>query len=161
MDTSSLIMGVILLMLFFTPVLYLIFNQSATERKSLKKLKNIESEFKLKLQHKELSNSLVLGLDPESKKLVVAEPQKDMEYDIIDLSKVRDCTVSRNYTGGRSEKEMTTRVGLELLSRNGQEKITEILFYDEDDEHSYDPENKLFLAKKWDSLIREHIPKTN
>lgn len=161
MDTSSLIMGVILLFLFFTPVLYLIFKQSASEKKSRKKLKNIESEFKLKLEHTELSNSLILGLDPASKKLVVAAPQNNMEYDIIDLSKVRDCTVSRNYTGNRGEKEKTTRVCLELLRKNGQDKLTEILFYDEDDENSYEPESKLFLAKKWDTLIRENISSAN
>lgn len=156
MDNASLSIGLGLLILFFFPIVYSILRQNSKEKRILKEFRNIGEKNQLNLKEVELSNNLILGLDPEAKKLMVAHP-KDLETNIIDLSAIDTCMVAKNYTGGRGEKEKTTRVCLELLKNHGREKVSEILFYDEDDEESLDPETRLYIAKKWDQYIQQSI----
>jgi hypothetical protein len=46
---------------------------------------------------------------------------------------------------------------LELLKNNPKQKVTEIVFYDEDDETNMDADVQLVLAKKWENLIRPNL----
>ena len=112
------------------------------------------------LDHYELSNSLLLGLDSKSKKLIVVEPQNVIEFDVFDLSKIDVSAISKKShaeTNKNSGKEPLIRVCLELIKNDPKQKVAEIVFYDEDDERNMDADVQLVLAKKWDELIRMNL----
>ena len=112
------------------------------------------------LDHYELSNSLLLGLDSKSKKLIVVEPQKAMEFDVVDLSKINVSAIAKRNdaeTNKHTGKVPIIRISLELIKNNPKQKVNEIVFYDEDDETNMDADVQLVLAKKWDELIRMNL----
>jgi len=160
MDFKSVEIGIALVLLFIVPILYMIYWQSTKDKRRLKKLKDLSTQNQMKLDHYELSNSLLLGLDSLSKKLIVVEPKNAMEFDVIDLKKIDVSEISKKSHAEKNKqtgKEALIRVCLELIKNNPKQKVTEIVFYDEDDETSMDPDAQLVLAKKWNELIRMNL----
>ncbi len=160
MEFKSVAIGLILILLFIVPILYMIYRQSTKDKRRLKKLKDLGTQNQMTLDHYELSNSLLLGLDSSSKKLIVVEPQKAMEFEVIDLSKIDVSAISKRShleKNKQTGKEPLIRVCLELLKTNPKQKVTEIVFYDEDDESNTDADVQLVLANKWDKLIRMNL----
>ena len=95
MDTSSIAIGVILMLLFVGPIIYLIIKQNSKDKTRLKNLKSLGSQNQMELDEIELTNSVWLGLDSKSKKLLVVEPDNNMQYDVIDLKKINQRHVSK------------------------------------------------------------------
>mgnify|MGYP003111438644 CR=1 FL=1 len=161
MDTSSIAIGVILIFLFVGPIMYMILKQNNREKNRLKNLKNISKQHELDLTEVELTNALLLGLDSKAKKLVVVEPLNNMQYNIIDLNGIKVSHVSKKgnpQVNGTKGNPAITHISLDLIKNNSKENATEIIFYDEDDDTSYNAETQMFLANKWDRLIRSNIP---
>ncbi len=160
MDTSSIAIGVILMLLFVGPIIYLIIKQNSKDKTRLKNLKSLSQQNQMELDEFELTNGVMLGLDSKSKKLLVVKHENNMEYDIIDLKKVNLSHVSKKGlpkpNGGKNEQSIT-HISLDLLKNNPREKVTEITFYDEDDNSSYNADTQMSLANKWDRLIRANI----
>lgn len=160
MEFKSVAIGVILILLFIVPIFYMIYRQSNKDKRRLKKLKDLGTQNQMTLDHYELSNSLLLGLDSNSKKLIVVEPQNAMEFDVIDLSKIDASAISKRShleKNKQTGKEPLIRVCVELIKNNPKQKVTEIVFYDEDDETNMDADVQLVLATKWDKLIRMNL----
>ena len=114
----------------------------------------------MKLDQIEVTNSLLLGLDSSSKKFLVIDPKDHSKYDVIDLKNVSQSTVSKSghqQKIGNKSKLALTHIGLELLKNNSKEKIKEVVFYDENDNDSMDADAQLFIANKWDNLIRKNL----
>ena len=160
MDFKSAEIGIVLILLFIVPIIYMIYWQSSKDKRRLSNLKNLGTQNQMTLDHYELSNSLLLGLDSSSKKLIVVEPQNAKEFDIIDLSKIDVSTISKkshSETNKHTGKAPIIRICLELIKNNPKQKVTEIVFYDEDDETNMDADVQLVLANKWDKLIRMNL----
>ena len=160
MDTSSIAIGVLLMLVFVGPIMYMILKQNNRDKNRLKNLKNISNQHQLDLNEVELTNSLLLGLDSKAKKLVVVEPLNNMQYDVIDLSGIKVSHVSKKglpQVNGTNGNSAITHISLDLVKNNSKERATEIVFYDEDDDTSYNAETQMFLANKWDRLIRANI----
>lgn len=160
MEKESVIIGVGLFFLFMSPILYIIFKQSAKDRNRLKQLKKICSEHNMEPTHFEVSNTLLLGLDEKAKKMVVLEPQNEMNYEVIDLAELERSQVSKKtFAEPHSKKgrDRVIHVSLELVRNHGSSKVKDIVFYDEDDNDSLDPEARLFVAQKWDRMIRASL----
>ena len=160
MENASAIMGIALLALFVGPIIFMIVNHSAKEKRTKKRLHSLAAENKMKLDQVEITNSLILGLDSDNKKFLVVDPNDHNKYEVIDLKKVGQSFVAK--TGhqqkvGNKNKLALTRIGLELLKNNSKEKVKEIIFYDEDDNDSLDADTQLFKATKWDDLIRKNL----
>jgi hypothetical protein len=160
MDFKSVAIGIALILLFIVPIIYMIYRQSTKDKRRLQKLKNLGTQNQMTLDHFELSNSLLLGLDSSSKKLIIVEPQNAMEFDVIDLSKIDVSAISKKSHVEKNKhtgKEPLIRVCLELIKNHPKQKVTEIVFYDEDDETNMDADVQLVLANKWDKLIRMNL----
>ena len=160
MDFKSVEIGIVLILLFIAPILYMIYWQSTKDKRRLKKLKDLSAQNQMTLDNYELSNSLLLGLDSSSNNLIIVEPQNAMEFDVIDLSKIDVSTIAKkslSETNKHTGKAPLIRICLELLKNNPKQKVTEIVFYDENDETNMDADVQLVLAKKWDELIRMNL----
>ncbi|MCF4100533.1 hypothetical protein L1I30_02525 [Gillisia sp. M10.2A] len=154
MDNSSATIGLLLLVAFIGPILFMIYKQSNKDKKRLKELKNLSAQHNMNLDHIELSNLLILGLDSKSKKLIVMEPENNMSFNVIDLQDTTGHISQKGIPLPNAPKNKTaiTHISLELL-KNKKEKVTEIVFYDEDDNNSLNAETQLFIAGKWEKLI--------
>lgn len=160
MENASVIMGVALLALFVGPILYIIVNHSLKENRVKKRLNSLAAEHNMKLDQIEVTNSLLLGLDSNTKKFLVIDPKDHSKYELIDLKDVGKSLVSKSGHQQKIGNKTTmalTHIGLELLKNNSKEKLKEVVFYDEDDNDSMDADAQLFIANKWDNLIRKNL----
>lgn len=161
MENASAIMGIALLALFVGPILFMIVNHSAKEKRTKKRLYSLAAENQMKLDQVEITNSLILGLDSNTKKFLVVDSKDQTKYEVIDLKNVGQSFIAKSghqQKIGDKSKLALTRIGLELLKNNSKEKMKEIVFYDEDDNDSMDADTQLFKATKWDNLIRKSLP---
>jgi len=160
MENSSAIMGIALLALFVVPIIYMILSQAAKEKKVNKLLHSLATKHNMKLDQIEITNSLLLGLDSTTKKFLVIDPTDHSKYDVIDLKNIGQSVVAKSghqQKIGDKNKLALTHIGLELLKNNSKEKVKEVIFYDEDDNDSLDADAQLFMANKWDNLIRKNL----
>lgn len=160
MENGSIAIGIALLLLFICPILFMIFKQSAREKKHISSLKKISTDHQMNLDETELSNLFLLGIDRNAKKLIVVEPQKNMEYNVIDLSNINESYISKKtipIPGATKNKAAITHISLELMKSNPKQRVSEITFYDEDDDASLNAESQLFLANKWNDLIKQSL----
>ncbi|MDT0685453.1 hypothetical protein [Autumnicola psychrophila] len=161
MDTTSVIIGSILLLLFVGPILYVIYLQSLKDKKQLKILNEEGARQNLKFDHTEISNSLLLGLDTREKKLVAIEPDNEYKTTIIDLLHISDSRILKKVIPNPSsfkDREKIMQVSIELMEAHGVEKKTsQILFYDEDGRDSEDVGSRLTTALKWEKLIKTSL----
>lgn len=160
MENASVIMGVALLAIFVGPIIYIILSHSLKEKKVKKRLNTLAAEHNMTLEQIEVTGSLLLGLDSTTKKFLVIDPKDHSKYEVIDLKIVGMSLVSKlghQQQIGNKSKLALTHIGLELLKRNSKEKLKEVVFYDEDDNDSMDADAQLFIANKWDNLIRKNL----
>jgi hypothetical protein len=160
MDKASALIGLLLTLVFIGPILYMIFVQATKDKKALKFLKSLGLRHSISLDHFELSSSLLLGLDSKTKKLLIVEPQNNMQYNLVDLHHVESSKISKvghQEMTGKTRKETITHVSLELITNNPKEKVSEIVFYDEDDNSSFNPETQMMIAKRWEELIKLNL----
>ncbi|MDT0689673.1 hypothetical protein RM549_07740 [Salegentibacter sp. F188] len=160
MDTASILIGSVLLLLFIGPVLYVIWRQSLKDKKSLKILTEEGNRRNLKFDHTEVSNSLLLGLDSHNKKLVAIEPANEYKITHVDLVKIIDSKILKKVISNPSsfkDREKIMQVSIELMENSGVQKYSKILFYDEDGEDSEDVGSRLTSALKWEKLIKSSL----
>jgi len=147
--------GIALLLVFMLPILYVLIKQKSREANFKRELNKLASANGLKLDRFETIGHLSLGLDTSSKKLVIIDPKTEVDHEVIDLKKVRQVSLAKK-TLRESSKERIIHLGLEIADQNSA-KITEIVFYDEDDYESTDADIRLQEAKKWDDLLQKNL----
>ncbi|WP_156888583.1 hypothetical protein [Christiangramia echinicola] len=156
MDKSSLMIGTMLFFIFMFPIIYVLLNQRSKEAKLKKELIELASTNDLKLDKFETLGHLTLGLDSTKKMLLVLDPKMDVDRRVIDLKEISQVRITKNTLREQSKKERIIHLGLELADRDTS-KITEIIFYDEDDHDSTDAEIRLNEAKRWDDLLQKNL----
>lgn len=155
MDKTSLMIGTLLLIVFMFPILYIVLKQKSKEAKFRKELNRLAAENGIKLDKFETIGHLSLGLDSSSKKLVIIDPKTEVDHEIIDLKNVSQVHLAKK-TLREASKERIIHLGLEIADLNSR-KITEIIFYDEDDYESTDAEIRLNEARKWDDILQKNL----
>lgn len=159
MDNSSVMIGLFLLALFILPIVYVLVKQNSKDRKQKGLIKKVAAENNLNLDKLESYGHLSLGLDNQTKKLLIADFKEGFQHDIIDLKKVDQIKLSKKLlpdTYSKSKKERIIHLSLCIEMQNAS-KITEITFYDEDDELSNDADIRLHDARKWDDMLNKSM----
>ncbi|APU68032.1 MULTISPECIES: hypothetical protein [Christiangramia] len=156
MDITSLIIGLGLFVLFMFPIVYVLVKQNSKERKQAKALKKIAAENQLELDVINIYGSLALGLDTRNKRLIRIEEGAHEATEVIDLTAVSSVNLSKkseNMVINKIKKDRIQKLSLDL--QNGQQQVSEIIFYSEEDEDDIDAEIRLNDARKWDDLLRK------
>lgn len=150
MQFNSTLVGVIIILLIFVPVIYMIVNASNANKKVTKSLSKLSENQGIKLKNIDVIGNLVIGIDQDTKKLVYSSKRNvEKDLSIVDLQLVKDCR-----TKSIKESEKTLQwVGLELTEKQGK---IEIQFYCENDESGLtkDPYMCLQDAKRWENTMR-------
>lgn len=100
--------------------------------------------------------SLALGLDTRNKRLIRIEEGAHEATEVIDLTAVSSVNLSKkseNMVINKIKKDRIQKLSLDL--QNGQQQVSEIIFYSEEDEDDIDAEIRLNDARKWDDLLRK------
>ncbi|PRX48165.1 hypothetical protein [Salegentibacter salegens] len=155
MDTASTLIGLGLLAVFVLPILFLIWQQNTKEKSRLRNLKELSIKNNLTTDTVEISATLLLGLDSKAKKLLVIEPTNNMQHQVLDLSFIKNTKVSSQPFPDKPE--LIKRISLDLSENRNNKKLTEIIFYDEDDNASNNASERLIVAQKWNRIISEKL----
>lgn len=150
MDLNITLVGVIILLAVFIPVLYMIFISSGSNKKAKKLVIQLSKAQGANPQTVEVIGNTVIGLDTVSKKLIYTQKQNpEAHFKLIDLNDLKNAYARTKKYADHS----VSWVGLELVSKTAN---YEIPFYidDAEDGHSRDPEVCLQDAKKWENAIR-------
>lgn len=150
MEFNATLVGVIILLLIFVPIILMVWNASGKEKKAKKSLIQISKNKSLELKEIEVIGNVIIGLDEKSKKLVYSFI-KNLKNDIkiIDVNELKNCRVKTVHQTGNSLEW----VGLELIGSNNR---YEIPFYDDTEEEGGAKDPLMFLqdAKRWENHLR-------
>lgn len=158
MDTISLIIGLGLFALFMFPIVYVLIKQNSKERKQEKALQKIALDNNLELDVVNIYGTLALALDTKNKKLIRIEEGPHAAIEIIDLNQVSKVNLSKkseNMIINKVRKDRIRKLSLDL--QNQETLISEIIFYNEEDEDDTDAEIRLNDARKWDDLLHKAL----
>ncbi len=148
--------GTLLLVIFMFPIFYVLLQQRSKEAKQIKALNTIAAKQGLNLDKFAIIGHLSLGFDSSNKILLTIDPKTEVDHEIIDLKKISRVNILKNTLRVDSNKERIIHLGLQLTERNSS-KITELVFYDEEDYESTDADIRLHEAKKWDEIIHKNM----
>ncbi|QAA82170.1 hypothetical protein EI546_10740 [Aequorivita sp. H23M31] len=157
MKIDATLIGVIILLLIFVPIIYMIVNASGVNKKVTKSVLQLAQGKGLHLENVDVIGNLVIGMDRNSRKLIYStkrNPQND--FKVINLEDVKDCRAKSIKV---SDKTLQW-VGLELVEKQGKK---EIQFYCENDESGLtkDPYVCLQDAKRWENEVRPLLLKAS
>ena len=148
--------GTLLFFIFMFPIMYVLLNQRSKQAKLKKELNALAAANELKLDKFETFGNLTLALDSSKKMLLVIDPKMAVDREVIDLKKISQVRITKNTLREPTRKERIIHLGLELADCDSA-KITEIVFYDEEDYDSIDAEIRLNEARRWDDLLQRNL----
>lgn len=150
MEFNATLVGVLILLVIFVPIIAMLWTASGKEKKAKKSLFQISKNKSIDLKEIDVIGNVIIGLDEKSKKLVYSS-LKNLKKDIkiIDINELKNCRVKTVHENGKSLEW----VGLELT---GPRDKFEIMFYDDSEEEgsSKDPLMLLQDAKRWENHLR-------
>ncbi len=157
MQLDSTLIGVIILLVIFVPVIYMLVSASGKDKKLMKSLTQLSEVKGINLKNIDVIGNLVIGIDEGTKKLVYSS-KRNLANDIkiVSLENVKDC---RAKSVKISDKTLQW-VGLEIIEKQGKQ---EIQFYCETDESGLtkDPYVCLQDAKRWESTVKPLLLKAS
>lgn len=162
MESYSLIIGVIFIILCIVPVWLFQRTQTRALRKLTKTFKQAISKNDLSIIQSELwNNTYGIGVDAAKGRLLYVRQMNDSEdVCVIDLSGIDKCSIqkkSHSASNGKSNYSIVDTLNL-VLSYNIAERKADVLeFYDESKKLQMNGEE--MLVEKWKNIIDSHIQK--
>lgn len=150
MELTTTLIGVIILLLIFVPVVYLIINASGKEKKIRKVILKLSQNSGIQLKNIDFIGNCIIAVDEVSKKLIyTSKTNPSGDFKIINMESVEDCRAKSI----KQTNKTLDWVGLELIDKTGR---FEIPFYIEanDEEFTRDPFMCLQDAKRWESTLK-------
>ena len=157
MKIDSTLIGLIIVLLIFVPVLYMIISAAGKDKKIVNSLTKLSQAKGINLKDIDVIGNLVIGVDEGTKKLVYTSKRNlTDDFKIVDLEEVKDC---RAKSVKVTDKTLQW-VGLEIMEKQGKR---EIQFYSETDESGLtkDPYVCLQDAKRWETALRPLLLKAS
>ncbi len=163
MNTSSFITGIILLLLFIIPVIFLSRKNTNKNKMLLTYFKDLSIQQGLDISQSEVwDNHYAIGIDAEADKLFYLKKTTDNDEKItLRFNDIQKCSVNnsvRTIKEGKNTTNITDCIELKFKSihTNGSEKTIE--FYHAHGNENTILSNQLQLAEKWAKIINQ---KTN
>lgn len=150
MDMKVTLVGVIILLVVFLPIVYMIYTATGSTKKAKKRFIEISKSKGVTPTVTEVLGNTILGLDSTSKTVLYADKKKiEQSYRNFDLSALKSATA----TAQRHSDKSLLHVGLTLVSNSER---FEIPFYndDSDEDLSRDAEVCYQDAKRWENTLR-------
>lgn len=160
MDTTSTMIGIGLLLLFFIPIFLLNRKNKKSETRFKQKLFDFALNEKNTINDFEIWNNTAIGIDENSAKLFFIKKITYQEVKVeIDLHEVKECKlVNTNHSLYSKDGEKTIIDKLELVFTflNKNENNNSLLIYDNDFDN-LNMSGELQIAKKWEDIFSKRI----
>lgn len=153
MSRETTLIGILLLLVFIGPVIFILFQQKLNQNKKRKILKNLSDQHNLFLDFQEITSLYILGLDSKTGKLLYLQPESNEEYKLIELNDYTTCHLDFKETAS-SHKE---RIALKLGNKKKNFSPEEIIFYDDESNTNMVSDVQFIIAKKWDKIIKDNL----
>jgi hypothetical protein len=150
MEFNATLVGAIIVVVIFVPIVYLIINASGKDSKVRKTVSQLSQNNGINLKNIDVIGNCVIGVDEVSKKLIYTSKRNpSADFKIINLEDVKDC---RAKTIKQNDKTLDW-VGLEFVEKTNRREIT---FYNEHDENELSKDGFVCLqdAKRWEEVLR-------
>lgn len=150
MELKTTLIGLIILLLTFVPVIYLIVNATGREKKLKKEILQLSQQNGIQLDKIEIIGDCIIAVDGVSKKLVYSSKSNPTNgFKILNINEVQKCRAKSI----KQNNKTLDWVGLEFDVNNGSVAIP---FYIENSEIEYtkDPFICLQDAKRWEDALR-------
>lgn len=151
MDTSSLVIGLALLLLCALPIIYIINNQQKNKKKKARIFK-MYGQGKYEFSTIENHYRKLYAFDEAQKAFLFADlDQPESEASFIDLTKVTACRAEETTIG--------TDARISLHFKSSQKEDEEVALYDSGKDklgHAYWNEN-VIIATKWQQILQDSI----
>ncbi len=158
MNLSTILIGLVLVLLFLVPVIFLVRASSGSKRKFIKDLFDLARNNQSGISEHDHWNNRIIGMDKDRRKLFYINKTTNNELTaVIDLSQVKHCEVVRkNRNGGKKANNPPVIEKLELaFSYVGNNKPeTSLDFFNSDFDSSF-PEDEFKLAEKWSGIVND------
>lgn len=152
MDTSSILLGIALFLVFFGPILYIVVKGGNSEKKIKKIISSLCEEKGISVKNIEIIGNTILAMDATSGHLVfsnIENPKAHLQF--ILLQSLKDCRLKTI----RPNKKRIDMIGLELV---GEEFVKEVVLYREEEESTItDSQACLQTAMTWEKEIRKQL----
>jgi len=162
MNSGSLIIGIVLVLLFVIPIYFLSRKNSSKDKKLLTFFINMAEQQGLNLSQTEIWDSIYfIGMDQEAEKLFYLKKTEENEEKVLigikEIEKCRVDNVIRTIKEGKYTTSATDRIELKikLNNSNGSEKAIE--FYNAHGAGHLILSNQLHLADKWAKTINQKV----
>jgi hypothetical protein len=160
MDTSTLIVSLVLIVLIMAPIIFLATKSSHNKKAKYNLMNSFFAGERLILSEYEAWGSHSIGIDSESGKVVfITFGREDNKIESFDLHKVKKCEVSQVTRRVDSNTQVTDMVGLKFLFKEPPTATQALEFFN--NEMRVQLTNEAEIAKKWADLINNSISKIN
>lgn len=150
MDTSVILIGVIMLAALGGPIVYLNFIKTNAEKKFIKQLYDYAQQHNCKLDEHDFWSYTVIGIYKDAKRLLyVAKTGGEVQKVEIDLSTVKRCRVVEVKN---NDKTSVARLELVFSYADANTPETGLVFYDAT-RSNFLLSGELQLVKKWQGLV--------
>jgi hypothetical protein len=160
MDSSLLIISLVLLTLFLVPFIILASRSSHKQKTRINLLNSFFEKEELKVSEHESWGNHIIGINPEAGKVVFISFDKvEIKTEIIDLHKIKKCEVHQLTSKVDSQTEVTNLAGLKFLYKEQSTPTLILEFF-----NGYlrgQLTNEMAVAKKWAGYINSSINKIN
>lgn len=149
MEFNATLVGVIILLVIFVPIIAMLWTASGKEKKAKKSFLKVSKNKSLEIKEIDVIGNVIIGLDKSSKKLAYSSIKDYNNLNIVDVKDLKHCRVKTVHDNGKSLEW----VGLELT---GPANKFEIMFYNDLEEEgcAKDPLMLLQDAKRWENYLR-------
>ncbi|MBK7637586.1 MAG: hypothetical protein IPJ13_27325 [Saprospiraceae bacterium] len=152
---SSIILNSIIILIILIPMAYF-FLGGKNKSKEISNLKTLANQKNLSPEKTGQWQAGVIGLDKKQNKLCYINNTDDQHVQVIDISDITKCDVSKQYQNERAHEKdisMLKKVSLRLKLKNNSE--ISIPVYDAD--VNPNPGNDLLEAMDWEKIINNLI----
>lgn len=161
MDTGTLVVGVILILLFISP--FVIFGSRGKKNKEkdlLKSLDDLASRNNCTIKERECWNNSAIGMDAGNKMLFYFYKSETQTFDrVVKLSEIQSCRVdiARHKTGVKGEEQQVIdNISIILEFKEKKRVGARLTFYDSETDR-LQLNDELQLAEVWSKKISEII----
>lgn len=155
MDTATTFMGISLLLVFLAPIGYLLIDQSLSEKKREKTLHKIAGEQNINLTQTDFLPDLALGLDMDSRKLLIVPMPKKKNIKVIDLGTIRKCEMVKKYVNNKVSSNLDDVREIALMIELADTPAESVIFYAEGEHPVTEKEMRRFMALKWEKIMAD------
>lgn len=155
MDSSSIIIGLVILALVILPFIYFSTRNKNKENKNVKEFIQTGLKYGLEFSETEQWGNCLLGLDPVKRKILFRQFSGDQFTEtVFDLNEVKSCSLLVNNLQSAGTSQAPDKIELVFQPKN-KKAVENLQLYNSETDHVV--YTQLEIGEKWTKLINESL----